>query len=678
MKQSIITTIMLFMTMVMGMQAAEELFIGGKEVKFDKGQTGIITISGGDIKSGSVTYNYNTKTLVLDNVEITRKGDNKRGIRSSVKNLIVKFYGTNTITTTSAAGLRFEANTTINGYGTLTVNSNETALYAGANATVTIEGNKYGNYDRLTLDLSGQYGIAGENSSNGGSVTVAGLTSITASGTSNALCDLKGFTATSTLGVTLKGNKSKPTVKNLGSAVIHVESPVGAAFQKDKKTICLSGSTSGYTGDIILRPLMINETNFPDPNFRKFLTDYTYGWKGYYTDDELINIEEIVVNTKEIASLKGIEYFTGLTKLECYNNQLKTLDLTKNTALGNLDCHNNQLRILDLSNATSLWTLSCQKNQLNTLNLPECDRMEYLDCSENELKTLDLSGNTKLTALYCNDNLLSTLDASMCGWISQLICNNNQLSTLAISKALNTLNCSDNILKKLEFPDESNLKWLECADNQLKTLDVEKLKKLESLVCDNNNMKTLNLPTNSSLETLDCSYNELTTIDLKNNYKLTELYCNDNQLTALNIQLFGVTTLFCYHNKIRGTQMDEFIRYLPTLKGSGTLRVFYDDAKEENICTKKQVAEIKDINWLVFYYNTAKAKWMEYEGSDQKKLGDADGDGKLTKADVNAIVLHIMGQTSNGFDVKAANVNKDKKIDAADIVALINLIKNTQ
>ena len=62
----------------------------------------------------------------------------------------------------------------------------------------------------------------------------------------------------------------------------------------------------------------------------------------------------------------------------------------------------------------------------------------------------------------------------------------------------------------------------------------------------------------------------------------------------------------------------------------------------------------------------------------ERLMGDANSDGDLTEADVNAIANHIMGQTPNGFDEKAANVNGDNEVNAADIVALINLIKNLQ
>ena len=56
--------------------------------------------------------------------------------------------------------------------------------------------------------------------------------------------------------------------------------------------------------------------------------------------------------------------------------------------------------------------------------------------------------------------------------------------------------------------------------------------------------------------------------------------------------------------------------------------------------------------------------------------GDANGDGDVTEVDANVIAKHIMGQTPTGFDKDAADVNGDKKINAADIVALITLIKN--
>ena len=58
--------------------------------------------------------------------------------------------------------------------------------------------------------------------------------------------------------------------------------------------------------------------------------------------------------------------------------------------------------------------------------------------------------------------------------------------------------------------------------------------------------------------------------------------------------------------------------------------------------------------------------------------GDVNSDGEIDEKDVIAIAKHIMGQTPAGFDMDAADVNGDKKINAADIVALITLIKDLQ
>lgn len=58
-----------------------------------------------------------------------------------------------------------------------------------------------------------------------------------------------------------------------------------------------------------------------------------------------------------------------------------------------------------------------------------------------------------------------------------------------------------------------------------------------------------------------------------------------------------------------------------------------------------------------------------------KKLGDANGDGDVTDADVEAVAKHIMGQTPTGFDEEAADVNGDKVVNVADIVEIVKMKK---
>ena len=53
--------------------------------------------------------------------------------------------------------------------------------------------------------------------------------------------------------------------------------------------------------------------------------------------------------------------------------------------------------------------------------------------------------------------------------------------------------------------------------------------------------------------------------------------------------------------------------------------------------------------------------------------GDVNGDGKVTIADVTALVNIILGKTTN-YNAAVADINGDSKITIADVTALVNLI----
>ena len=127
----------------------------------------------------------------------------------------------------------------------------------------------------------------------------------------------------------------------------------------------------------------IGETKFPDGNFRSYLSAQDYGSDGMLTEAEIAAVTNIDVRGESIKDLTGIEHFTALTELWCYNNQLTSLDVSKNTALTNLQCSYNQLTSLDVSQNTALKELYCHYNQLTAL---------------------DVSKNTALTTLYCYSN----------------------------------------------------------------------------------------------------------------------------------------------------------------------------------------------------------------------------------------------------------------------------------
>ena len=74
---------------------------------------------------------------------------------------------------------------------------------------------------------------------------------------------------------------------------------------------------------------------------------------------------EINCGNMNISNLNGIEAFTALTGLDCGDNQLTSLDVSKNTALTELNCSFMQLTSLDVSKNTALTYLMCSGNSFN-------------------------------------------------------------------------------------------------------------------------------------------------------------------------------------------------------------------------------------------------------------------------------------------------------------------------
>ena len=325
----------------------------------------------------------------------------------------------------------------------------------------------------------------------------------------------------------------------------------------------------------------IDETTFPDTDFRNWVLSQDYGKDGVLTEGEIAEVTfmnlfpQNIIAEGHIQSLKGIEYFTAMTKLVCSRNELTELDLSKNTALTWLECYGNHLKELDLSNNPELT---------------------YLECLSNELTTLDILNCTKLTELYCFDNQLTTLNVSGCSALTMLKCYSNPLTEL------NVYGCT-------------SLTTMWVSNNKLSVLDVSDCTSLTALWCDNNQLTLLDVSKNKNLSDLRCGENQLTQLDVSKNTMLTELRCNDNQLTALDLSKNKqLTSLRTYHNPINGKSMDALIESLPTVSRGSWCVVLSED--EEGVVTATQVAAAKAKGWISKYWNESAKNWMDYAGSE--------------------------------------------------------------
>lgn len=208
----------------------------------------------------------------------------------------------------------------------------------------------------------------------------------------------------------------------------------------------------------------INETNFPDTNFRQYVKDeFDKDGNEVLSAAEIAAADTIFVSGKPITSIEGIAYFTALTDLMCSNTKLTTLDTSHNTKLVSLECNDTPtLTSLNVSQNTELKVLRCNDNALADLNLTNNTALEKLECGGNEFTTLDLSKNTNLKYFGFFNGKLSSLDLTNNTNLEELYFCGNNFSTIDVSQ-------------------NTKLKYLHLFGNQLITLDTSKNSNLQRL-----------------------------------------------------------------------------------------------------------------------------------------------------------------------------------------------------
>ena len=238
-------------------------------------------------------------------------------------------------------------------------------------------------------------------------------------------------------------------------------------------------------------------------------------------------VTELLLDGKKLTDLSGIEYFTGLTALNCSRNNLTSLDLSGSLALTTLWCHMNNLTELDMSDCLALTTLDCSANSLTSLDLSGCLALTTLDCTYNRLLTsLDVSDCTALTTLDCSNSNPTSLDLSGC-------------------LALTTLNCSFNpLLTSLDVSGCTALMSLRCYESNLTELDVSGCTALMYLWCHANQLTKLDVSGCTALSRLNCNRNRLTILDITQNTNLRDLLCGDQTSdgsVTQNLEMFLTT-----------------------------------------------------------------------------------------------------------------------------------------
>lgn len=207
--------------------------------------------------------------------------------------------------------------------------------------------------------------------------------------------------------------------------------------------------------------LEISAQNFPDANFRAWLTNPANlngaGADGSLSAEELAAVTKLDLSGQNIADLTGIEHFTALESLNVSNNRLTTLDMRANTRLRYLYCATNFLTSLDVTRCAELIDLNCERNQLTTLDLSGNPKLQQLYCRHNFLSALDVSHNLELVFIETFDNQLTQFDASMLKKLRFLHIDYNRLTELDMSHNPvlegNGFVAANNSLNRLTLPN---------------------------------------------------------------------------------------------------------------------------------------------------------------------------------------------------------------------------------
>jgi len=351
-----------------------------------------------------------------------------------------------------------------------------------------------------------------------------------------------------------KGNAklSKFLAKGTSLASVDVrEYTALKALLTDEDTIEKNGTYKDKDGNIfmevepdillVMEGVDLDKENFPDDDFREYVTDNYDTNRDYILDkDEGAVAEAVLCEGKLVTSLKGIEYLTGLKELDCSCMQgvLTELDLSCNTKLERLVCSGNKLRTLDLTKNTRLKELFCSENILTKIDLGENDRIKEIGCGSNKLTKIDFSGCPNLEILSCSWNKLTSFDATKYPNLVTLEIDGNRLSRIDVSKntELVRLNCSDNQLKALNVRNNKKLVDLRCDMNQITKIDVSGLTDLNALVCSSSPLTSVNVKGCTKLEVLSCGMSYLTSLDVSTNENLKTLACDWTD-TLVNLDL---------------------------------------------------------------------------------------------------------------------------------------------
>ncbi len=273
------------------------------------------------------------------------------------------------------------------------------------------------------------------------------------------------------------------------------------------------------TTSLVLADVALDSSNFPDNDFRAFLSPYDANTNNILEDAEIANITSLSGNSGilNVANLKGVEYLYNVKEAILNGITTSPLDLSNNTLLEVLDLQNSNVVNIMLPN--SVKTLSLQSSTISSYSNVSLTNLESIYAIETNIPNINFNALTELTSIQIHN-----------------VTNVNTDIDLSNSTNLQTLNISSCGLTSVKLPNSaSNLKEIYLIDNKISSIDTSNCSNLETLFLPMNNLSQINISNNPKLMALNVAANKLTNLNVNNNTQLVNLDAQLNQIGSISL-----------------------------------------------------------------------------------------------------------------------------------------------
>lgn len=196
--------------------------------------------------------------------------------------------------------------------------------------------------------------------------------------------------------------------------------------------LVLLSALAAYT---VINHISIGKHHFSNEMWSYVIKHFDTDKNGKLSRKEAAAVTEMAPTREGFTSVKGLEVFKNLRKINLAINSLEEFDFSKNKNLVWLELNENPLKKLDISNNPKLIHLSAGGCYLKSIDVSKNLALRDLHLQDNQLTQLDVSMLPMLRSLYVSLNELEELDLSNNPYVIELHCHlNPKLKVVYVKK----------------------------------------------------------------------------------------------------------------------------------------------------------------------------------------------------------------------------------------------------